>query len=199
MNKLDLSSHAFGTIVKKTVVCLRAGGVIVAPTETVYGLMTCWANAAGRERIYQLKARDTNKRLQMLAEDAGSAATAGQVFSDGRLSALVKAFCPGPLTIVTPGPCGSVGLRVPDCPFILAVLKELGEPLAATSANLSGTPAALTAEAAVVNLQGVPDLVIDGGEVKGGTASTVVSLLQGDVALLREGPVTFKDILVVLS
>lgn len=232
MEILKLSLSSFDRVVKKTVACLRAGGVIAAPTETVYGLMTCWENDAGRERIYRLKGRDKNKLLQMLAAGADAAATGGHVSPDERLTTLVERFCPGALTIVTPGPGGSVGLRVPDCPFILAVLKELGGPLAATSANRSGTPPALTAEAAVADLQGEhlfegatsrskrdatpglpglagrngsprknngvagePDLLIDGGPTRAGTASTVVSLMNPEMECLREGPIAFEDIL----
>ena len=199
MDHLTLSPYSFETVVRKTVACLRAGGVIVAPTETVYGLMTCWGNDAGRERIYRLKARDRSKLLQMLAAGADSAATGGHVSPDERLAKLVAQFCPGPLTIVANGSAGSVGLRVPDSPFILAVLKHLGGPIAATSANVSGEAPACTAAAAVENLAGTPDLIVDGGAVRLGTASTVVSLMDAEVECLREGPIALSEIQAALE
>ncbi len=179
--------------------CLKDGGVIVAPTETVYGLMTLWTNAAGRGRIYALKARPRDKRLQMLVPDLDSAAASGVVV-DARLQALSAAFWPGPLTVVCPATCGNtVGVRIPDHPFVLRVLKCLGEALAATSANRSGEPAAGNVADALAGLAGEPALAFDGGPCCGGTASTVVSLLATDPVILRPGPITEADIIAALA
>ena len=85
--------------------------------------------------------------------------------------------------------------------MILKLLRELGEPLAATSANLSGTPAAVTPSDAVANLDGRPALLIDGGKVTvtGGASSTVVSIVGGAITILRQGPITLQDIQTVLD
>jgi L-threonylcarbamoyladenylate synthase len=170
--------------------CLREGGVAALPTETVYGLMTLWRNAAGRERIYELKQRPADKRLQMLASSVAMACRAG-VLPSPVLAALGQAFWPGPLTVVVEAEGGeTIGLRVPRHPFLLSVLDGLGEPLAATSANLSGLPAALDADAAVQDLAGDVDVLVDGGTVEVGEASTVVSVVGGDLKVLRAGPVS---------
>ncbi len=179
---------------------LRAGGVAAIPTETVYGLVCLWSSHEGRERIYELKARPAQKRLQMLAPSVKTAIAAG-LQDDARLGRIAKAFWPGALTVVAKasGEYDSIGLRIPAHPFVLTLLEALGEPLAATSANLSGQPAGLTADEAIKGLTSLPDALVDGGSVRetGGAASTVVSLLGESPTLLREGPLSLEQILKV--
>ena len=179
--------------------CLRAGGVIAAPTETVYGLMTRWDNVAGRARIFAMKQRSAEKHLQMLAASLAVAAPF-IVADDPRLAALAERFWPGPLTVVVPGrEGGTVGLRIPNHALTRQVLLELDSPLAATSANRSGEPAALTAREAVAGLAGEPDLLIDGGAIPPGGASTVVSLCETPMKLLRAGPILEDQLQEVLG
>ncbi len=180
---------------------LRSGHVIAAPTETVYGLMALWKSAAARQEIYRLKHRPADKRLQMLAPDVETAVMAG-LKPNAMLKKIGDAFWPGPLTVIVEANDGdTIGLRIPNHPFILKLLRELGEPLAATSANLSGTPAAITPSDAVANLDSRPALLINGGEVTvtGGASSTVVSIVGGELKILRQGPVTQEDIQKVLG
>ncbi len=184
---------------------LMKGGVAAVPTETVYGLACAWDNADAREKIYSLKRRPHEKRLQMLAPDIASAVKAG-LLPDGRLERIAARFWPGPLTVVAKadgrGVNGdSIGLRIPDRPFILKLLNALGTPLAATSANLAGCPPGLTAKEAVAGLDGTPDALVDGGLVTetGGKASTVISLLGDTPAVLREGPLPLQEILAAME
>ncbi len=180
---------------------LRGDHVIAAPTETVYGLMSLWKSAAARQEIYRLKHRPADKRLQMLAPDVETAVTAG-LKPNAMLKKIGDAFWPGPLTVIVEANDGdTIGLRIPNHPFVLRLLRELGEPLAATSANLSGTPAAITPEDAIANLDGRPALLIDGGEVTvtGGVSSTVASIVGGELQILRQGPITQEDIQKVLD
>ncbi|MGI5925413.1 MAG: L-threonylcarbamoyladenylate synthase [Lentisphaeria bacterium] len=179
---------------------LRAGGVVAAPTETVYGLLARWSAPVARERIYQLKHRPADKRLQMLAPSLTAAETAG-LLPHPALPAIAAAFWPGALTVVAPAQNNdSIGLRIPAHPFILAVLRELGEPLAATSANLSGQTPATNADDAVRNLNGKPDLLVDGGVVTltAGAASTVLSLLSEPPSILRAGPIDLHAIMAAI-
>ena len=180
--------------VQTTARCLRKDGVVALPTETVYGLMALWRDGAARERIYELKQRPADKRLQMLASSVAMACAAG-VLESVPLQALANAFWPGPLTVVVEAGEGeTIGLRIPRHPFLLAVIEELGEPLAATSANLSGLPPALTAAAAVQDLAGEVDLLVDGGTVEVGEASTVVSVVGGELRVLRPGPISEDEL-----
>lgn len=186
-------------VVSHTVRCLRGGGVAALPTETVYGLMTLWGNAVGRERIYELKQRPADKRLQMLAVSVAMAGRAG-VIESPTLQALGKAFWPGPLTVVVEATGGeTIGLRVPRHALLLEILGELGEPLAATSANRSGMPAALDAAAATGDLAGEVDVLVDGGTVEVGEASTVVSVVGGELRILRPGPISEGDLQAALA
>jgi L-threonylcarbamoyladenylate synthase len=183
-------------IILASVELLHSGGVVIFPTETVYGLGCLWRNHAGRERIYELKKRPADKRLQMLAASLEQAAAAGVLVSDS-LRKIAAVFWPGPLTVVVPATDGdSIGLRIPAQPFLLRLLEKLEEPLAATSANLSGQPPASTATEAPKLLNGQPDLVIDGGQVSttNGAASTVVSLTDKNIRILREGPITLAQL-----
>jgi len=180
---------------------LRDDHVIAVPTETVYGLMARWQSVAARQEIYRLKHRPADKRLQMLAPDVETAIRAG-LKPNAMLEKIANVFWPGPLTVIVEAVDGdTIGLRIPNHPFVLKLLRELGEPLAATSANLSGTPAAVTADDAIANLDGRPALLIDGGKVTvtGGASSTVVSIVGGNTAILRQGPVSLDDIQAVLN
>lgn len=187
--------------IPQAVSALRDGHVIAAPTETVYGLMALWRSDSARQEIYRLKHRPADKRLQMLAPDIDTAIHAG-LKPNEMLRKIAAAFWPGPLTVIVEATNGdTIGLRLPDHPFVLKLLRELGEPLAATSANLSGTPAAITPSDAVAHLDGRPALLIDGGvvSVTGGASSTVLSIVGGDLKILRQGPVTLEDIQAVLD
>ena len=187
--------------IRQAILALRGGNVIAAPTETVYGLMALWQSDSARQEIYRLKHRPADKRLQMLAPDVETAIRAGLKPND-ILQKIANAFWPGPLTVIVEANNGdTIGLRIPNHPLILKLLRELGEPLAATSANLSGTPAAVTPSDAVANLDGRPALLIDGGKVTvtGGASSTVVSIVGGAITILRQGPITLQDIQTVLD
>ena len=187
--------------IRQAILALRGGNVIAAPTETVYGLMALWQSDSARQGIYRLKHRPADKRLQMLAPDVETAIRAG-LKPNAMLQKIADAFWPGPLTVIVEANDGdTIGLRIPNHPFILKLLRELGEPLAATSANLSGTPAAITPSDAVANLDGRPALLVDGGKVTvtGGASSTVVSIVGGTLKILRQGPVTLQDIQTVLD
>lgn len=168
---------------------LEAGGVIVAPTETIYGIMTLWDNEAGRKRICELKQRTESKPLQMLAYNLGILIDAG-VEETPKLRALADAFWPGPLTVVCRTEEGeSVGARVPAESFARALIKELGKPVAASSANRSGQPTPATAVEASETLSGTPDLVVEGPLPLTGQPSTIVSLLEYDPEILRQGTI----------
>ncbi|MDD4817175.1 MAG: L-threonylcarbamoyladenylate synthase [Victivallaceae bacterium] len=174
----------------------RPGAVVLLPTETVYGLVCRWDDAAARERIYALKHRCKNKLLAMFAPDMASAERYGAVVSDlGRR--LFERFTPGGITVICRDRSGgTVGVRVPDHPLVLAVLKLLGEPLASTSANLSGTPAALDCATGLAGLDGEVELAIDGGALPADSlASTVVDATGDAPKILREGAIPSAVIL----
>ena len=115
---------------------------------------------------------------------------------------LAERFWPGPLTLVVArhpalpailSPLPTVGVRMPDHPTALALLRQSG-PLATTSANLSGGPNPLTAQEVLAQLDGRVDLIIDGGRCPGGVPSTVVDCTAGELKILRQGPITLEEL-----
>ena len=162
---------------------LRAGRVIGFPTDTVYGLA---ATDAGVARIYQLKGRDPAKPLVLMAADA--AALTGHVIISETARRLIERYWPGPLTLILPGALeGAVGVRVPDHPLALDLLRRAG-PLWTTSANPSGEAEAMTAEGVSERLPGV-DGVVNGGRAPGGRPSTVLDLTRSEPVILRQGDI----------
>jgi L-threonylcarbamoyladenylate synthase len=180
---------------------LRSGKVIAFPTDTVYGIGVRADSAAAIEKLYQIKARSMDKPVAvMIAEIQQLEQLAESVPDTARC--LARWFWPGALTMVLPKrpdlpvnltSLPGVGVRVPDHPFTLELLRRCG-PLAVTSANLSGHPEALNANTVMEQLGGKLALVVDGGDSQGGIPSTVVDLSQGSPRVLREGPITSEMI-----
>lgn len=172
------------------------GGVVLLPTETVYGLVCGWSDAAGREKIYRLKHRNPNKLLAMFAPDAAAAERFGVIINP-LARKLFDNFTPGGVTIVcASSEGGTVGVRVPNHPLVLEILRILGKPLASTSANLSGAPAALCCSDALASLDGAANLAVDGGALPADSvASTVIDTVSGTVKILREGAVPASEIM----
>jgi L-threonylcarbamoyladenylate synthase len=177
--------------ISEAVAIIDRGGVLVMPTETVYGFVSR-PDAEGVARIFDVKHRPQDKTLQLLIPDAGWLDSLAVPSADAR--ALAGAFWPGPLTLVVPsGPDtpdavrrdGTVGMRVPAHPVALDLLAATG-PLAASSANRSGSPPLPT----VGQIREVFGDEVDGyldGEYIDGPGSTVVSALDGVVRILRAG------------
>jgi len=185
---------------------LRRGGLVAFPTDTVYGLGALAFDAAAIGRVYEAKGRETTKALPILLADLiGLPEVTQEVEQD--VLRLAKAFWPGPLTLVlrmrqtVPAEVsrgGTVGVRVPDHPVALALLRASG-PLAATSANLSGAADPLTADDVLAGLGDRVDLILDGGRSPGGKPSTVVDCTSRPPSLIREGPVPLESVLAVFA
>lgn len=185
---------------------IQFGRLIAFPTDTVYGIGTSAFRPDAIERIYTAKGRSTLKAIPILLGDPESIELITPPPSQ-KVLRLTKKYWPGPLTLVLPllsslpdnlSPTPSIGLRVPDHPFTRELLRETG-PLAATSANLSGKPSALTAAEVQSQLGGSVDLILDGGRSPGGTASTVVDCNADPPVLLRDGPLDWGKIQAILN
>jgi L-threonylcarbamoyladenylate synthase len=177
----------------------RKGAVLLLPTETVYGFMCRWDDSEARERIYKMKKRSADKPFQMLASSIAQAEKEGLIL-DGEARKIAEKFFPGPLTLVVKNRNGGTsGLRIPNHQFILNIMERIGSPLAATSANISGEPAALTLEDALGNLESFPDLAVDGGKIEAGMASTVVDASSSPFKILRPGPIKEEEIMEALK
>ena len=169
---------------------LRAGELVIVPTETVYGVAARADSPDALAKLCAAKGRDETKRIAFFAGGLAAVRAAGAQV-DEIAERLAAAFWPGPLTLVLPnGAGGWDGFRVPDHPVALAWLRELGDVApAVTSANRSGQPPALTAADAWAALAPHVALALDAGPVAVGAASTVVKIAAGAIEILRPGPV----------
>ncbi len=189
MDRIYLASEGIKKAARKAAEALNVpGAVLLVPTETVYGLVCRASDSAAVDRIYALKDRDRSKKLALFTGDWRKLADSG-VILDGLPSKLAEKYCPGAITIIAADRSGeTVGFRVPDHPFIQELLKNTGCTLASTSANLSGHPNALDADSALQELDGQPDMAIDGGAIPAGAlASTVVNATGAEPEILRQG------------
>lgn len=175
----------------------RPGGVVLAPTETVYGLICARADAEAVERIYELKRRPASKQLANFVPDLAAVENAVSAPVPENAKKFVRAFCPGPITLVIPdGKGGTYGFRIPDHPFILGLLRACGKILASTSANLSGEPPAHDVGQALSSLDGEPDLAVDGGPIDEASRPSTVVMVNADGSwkILRPGPVSAEQL-----
>ena len=175
---------------------LLAGEVISFPTDTVYGIGVRADSQAAIEKLYQIKARSFDKPIPVMVATVGQLKQVASIVP-ANARQLAARFWPGPLTIVLPKRADlpdnltslpGVGIRIPDHPFVLNLLKHCG-PLAVTSANLSGQAEALCAKSVIAQLGGRLALIVDGGDSPGGIASTVVDLTGEQPRILRVGPI----------
>ncbi len=188
----------------EAVAALRAGDLLILPTETVYGLAADAGNAEAVARIFEAKGRPRFNPLISHVADAVAAERIA-VFDDAARQ-LAQAFWPGPLTIVAPcrdtvavsdlarAGLDSVAVRVPGHARARAVLDAFGGPVVAPSANRSGRPSPTTFADAVEETGSFAAAAFDGGPCAVGVESTVVSVLDGRVSLLRPGSVTREEI-----
>jgi tRNA threonylcarbamoyl adenosine modification protein (Sua5/YciO/YrdC/YwlC family) len=183
---------------------LQRGGLVVFPTDTVYGVGAVAFDPAAVARIYRAKGRREENPIPVLV-DGEEAMDKLSLHPPAGARRLAHAFWPGPLTLVVPkapglpaevGPGPSVGLRAPDHPVAMRLLRAIG-PLATSSANPSGKPPTTHAEDVRASLGGTVDLVIDGGEAPGGMPSTVLDCTCDPPQVLRPGPVSLEEILAV--
>ena len=185
---------------------VRRGGLIIYPTDTVYGLGCDPLNPEAVEKVFQAKGRG-RKPLPVLASDMEDVERIAEL--SGIASRLAEVFWPGPLTLVLPRKpvlpdaltCGlpSVGVRIPGHDFAIELIRACGGLLVGTSANKSGRPPPRTAQEALEELGEMVELIIDGGPAPLGVPSTVLDLTGPEPRLLREGPIGLSDILKVIE
>jgi len=177
---------------------LRADAVLAYPTETFYGLGVLAFSEKAVEKVFRLKRRDMGKPLSLVVSDMAMAedisASMPPIARD-----LAREFWPGPLTLVLKakpvfpramlGPGGSVAVRVPGPAWLRALIRRLGVPLTATSANISGEGEISDPARLVQLFQSKVELIIDGGRTPGGLPSTIIDLTAPRPRILRPGAV----------
>jgi L-threonylcarbamoyladenylate synthase len=187
---------ADGNAIAEAARCLAAGGLVAFPTETVYGLGADATDGKAIARLYAAKGRPSFNPLIAHVADIATARTLARF--DDAAEQLAAAFWPGPLTLVLPkrADCpvaelataglDTIAVRLPDHPVARGILRALGRPVVAPSANRSGHVSPTTAAHVLADLRGRIDLILDGGATSVGIESTIVACLDRPM-LLRPG------------
>lgn len=182
---------------------LLRGGLVAFATETVYGLGALADDERAARSIYEAKGRPSHNPLISHVGDVAAARALAPVWSDAA-EALARAFWPGPLTIVVPKAASiapivcagldAMSLRVPAHPVAMALLRAVGRPVAAPSANRSNQLSPTTADHVLQQLDGRIDVVLDAGPCAVGLESTVIDLCSTPPVLLRPGRITADEL-----
>lgn len=192
--------------IKKAAEIIKKGGLVAFPTETVYGLGANGLDAKAAAGIYKAKGRPSDNPMILHISELPELYNITDYVSENALK-LAEAFWPGPLTMiferndrvpdVTTGGLDTVGVRMPSDPTARKLIKESGVPIAAPSANLSGKPSPTKAEHVAYDMDGRIDAIIYGDDCAVGIESTVVSVKDDEIVILRPGKITAKDMAVV--
>lgn len=201
--KIAPTAPDFSDKIESAAEIIKRGGLVVFPTETVYGLGADATSTSAAQKIYAAKGRPSDNPLIIHVarpEDAEKYAVTGETYY-----ALAKLFMPGPLTVVltakdtvppqTRASLPTVAVRCPENPIARALISASGVPIAAPSANLSGTPSPTSAAHVIDDMTGRVDMIIDGGDSDFGLESTIVKIEEGGkLTLLRPGKITVDDL-----
>jgi L-threonylcarbamoyladenylate synthase len=182
---------------------LRAGGVVAFPTETYYGLAVDPFNPAALDRLFRVKHRPSRLPILVLV---GRRSQLPLLTSEvpSLYQRLMENFWPGPLTLIFPalptlphqltGQTGTVGIRHSPHQVANALIDAFNSPITATSANISGYPAASSAEDVARMFGDDLDLVLDGGLTPGGKGSTLVGMEQNQLVCIRDGQIDYTEV-----
>ncbi|HXV80777.1 MAG TPA: L-threonylcarbamoyladenylate synthase [Candidatus Binatia bacterium] len=180
---------------------LKRGDVIVFPTETLYGLGADALDEAVVQKVFELKGRDPRHPIPVLVADQEMLHTLVAAIPT-TAKKLMELYWPGPLTLVLPArrnipkplcnPAGGIGVRISSQPIAHRLIKGLGRPLTATSANPSGKEAARTVQEAKKYFAGRIEVFVDGGKLTSPSASTVVDAMEDRIKIIRQGELAPK-------
>lgn len=194
MTSQDIDANA----IKHCADIIKSGGLVAFPTETVYGLGADATDKKAAKKIYAAKGRPSDNPLIIHISRPSEAES--YAYTSSLYYKLAEAFMPGPLTVILPkkdtvpsevtGGLDSVAVRCPSHEVARALIAEAGVPIAAPSANISGSPSPTCASHVVKDMDGKIDAVIDGGECEIGLESTIVKLDGNRAILLRPGAIT---------
>lgn len=187
---------------------IRDGGLIIYPTDTVYGLGADATSDEAVAKVFVAKARPIENPLPVILDSVEMAKDVIELNSAVEL--LFERFMPGPLTVVgkaipgkvsklITGGTGNLGVRIPESSVALKLVNLVGGPITATSANISGRPAPATAKEALNQLQGRVEIVLNSGRCKIGKPSTVIDVSSKVPKIVREGPITKAAIVNLLN
>jgi L-threonylcarbamoyladenylate synthase len=178
----------FNPAITDCCLALRTAGIIAVPTDTVYGLAIDPENQLAKQKLYRLKGRDANKPLVYMVADIEHLARL--VIIPDIVRPLITKYWPGALTVIFAKYAGgTLGVRIPQAEFMLALLRAYNKPLAVTSANLSGEPEINSVEALQKQFKRGVDIYVPSLEPLSGVASTVIDVSSGEIKIVRQGAI----------
>lgn len=200
---LDLKKNNNSKKIEIPANIIKQGGIVVFPTETVYGIGTNGLNKEAVERLYKIKKRSLNKPISLLVSNFEMIEKIAKNITEVEYR-IMKKFFPGPLTIilskqdivpniVTSGG-DTVGIRMPEEVTSRKLIEYAGVPIAAPSANISGKPSGIDLQEIIKEFGDKVDYYIDGGKSKIGISSTIVKVENNAIKILREGSISKKEI-----
>lgn len=209
MERIHIEEKTIQDAVTRAAGVLRAGGVVLYPTDTLYGLGADAFSDEAVGRIYDIKGREKNKPIHCVVADLAMAEQYAELDTRARL--LAERFLPGPLTLILKKKDGAtggiardmatIGIRIPASDFCLSLARAFG-PFTTTSANVSGMPSGQTVDDILTQLGTRADnvaFVADAGVLPAAAPSTVVDLSGEEVQILREGAISAADVQAVLQ
>ena len=178
---------------------LMDGGLVAFPTETVYGLGANYLDKKAVGRLYEVKSRPANKPFTIhIADKDVLAKLSCRVSNEAK--AVIERFWPGPLTVILSDDSGiKLGFRMPKNRLALELIALCGVPIVAPSANISGNTPPRNCADVLRDLDGMIDLVLDGGDTEVGIESTVCDLSETPVRILRRGAIPPEEITGILN
>lgn len=200
---LDLRNNIDYTKLKKTAEIIRKSGIVIFPTETVYGIGANGLDEVAIKKLYEVKQRPLNKPISLLVSDMNMINKIAKDITELEYK-LMQKFFPGPFTIVlkkkdivsniVTSNQNTVGVRMPSGEIARKLVEYAGVPIATPSANISGKPSGTNLKDIMKDFEKKVDYFIDGGESKIGIASTIVKVIDNVPHILRQGSISKEQI-----
>ena len=200
---IDLRNSIDYTKLKMPAEIIKQGGIVIFPTETVYGIGVNAFDENAVKKIYDIKRRPLNKPISLLVSDMDMVNKVAENITELEYK-LMERFFPGPFTIIlkkrdivpniVTANSDTVGIRMPSGEIARKLVEYAGVPIATPSANISGKPSGTNLEEILKDFDGKVDCYVDGQESQLGIASTIVKVVDGIPCILREGSITREQI-----
>ena len=192
----------------ESVEVLKKGGIVIFPTETVYGIGTNALCESSVKRIYEVKERPDEKPLSIMVSNKGEISKYAIIENEIEKK-IIDSFMPGPITIILKKKEGvfdyissgkdTIGIRIPNNNIMLKLLQKAEIPIVAPSANISGRPSGIIFENILKDFNGKVDVAINGGKCEISEPSTIVQVIDNEPIILREGKISLDEIKMVIK
>lgn len=202
-NYLNFNNETDYNKLKTPAKIIKNGGIVIFPTETVYGIGTNGLNEKAVKKLYEVKQRPLDKPISLLVNSIDMINEIAKDITELEYT-LMKKFFPGPLTIIlkkrniipdiVTANSNTVGIRMPSNEIALNLIKYAGVPIATPSANISGKPSGTNLDCIIKDFDKKIDYFIDNGPSRIGTASTIIQVINGVPHILRQGSITEEQI-----